>query len=179
MGCTDVTKCITPDIKHPGVGHLLLLDLAPIDVKTNMSRNRLGGTALSTVYSQIGSETADMDDPSAVKSLFNLIQIFVNEELITAGHDRSDGGAIVTVLEMALGGNCGLDVTFPNNDDVMGALFGEELGIDVIYTYIHTYIHTYIYTHAHVIIHTYIHTYIHALLKARLLRSCPKTLSWC
>ena len=57
-----------------------------------------------------------------------------------AGHDRSDGGTIVTLLEMAFGGNCGIDAVLPHNDDIMGALFGEELGM-FEFIYIHTYEH--------------------------------------
>ena len=120
--CTDITKCVTPDIKHVGVGHLLLFDLIP-------GKCRMGGSALSTVYSQIGDEAADMDDPEALKRMFNLIQLLVHEQLISAGHDRSDGGTVVTILEMAFSGNCGLNITLPSNNDTWGALFGEELGI--------------------------------------------------
>lgn len=89
----------------------------------------MGGSALSTVYSQIGDEAADMDDPEALKRMFNLIQLLVHEQLISAGHDRSDGGTVVTILEMAFSGNCGLNITLPSDNDTWGALFGEELGI--------------------------------------------------
>ena len=105
-----------------------------------MSKNRLGGSALTTVFSQIGDETADMEDPLELKRLFNLVQILVEEGIIIAGHDRSDGGTIVTLLEMAFGGNCGIDAVLPHNDDIMGALFGEELGM-FEFIYIHTYEH--------------------------------------
>ena len=53
-----------------------------------MSKNRLGGSALTTVFSQIGDETADMEDPLELKRLFNLVQILVEEGIIIAGHDR-------------------------------------------------------------------------------------------
>ncbi|HZD05487.1 MAG TPA: phosphoribosylformylglycinamidine synthase subunit PurQ, partial [Longimicrobiales bacterium] len=52
---------------------------------------------------------------------------------ITAGHDRSDGGLVTTLLEMAFAGNCGLSVDLPldrvRHDDPLRALFSEELGL--------------------------------------------------
>jgi len=47
---------------------------------------------------------------------------------VTAGHDRSDGGLITTLLEMAFAGNCGLDVSL-EGDDPIAVLFNEELGL--------------------------------------------------
>ena len=34
----------------------------------------------------------------------------ISEDLILSGHDRSDGGLITTLLEMAFGGNCGIEI---------------------------------------------------------------------
>ena len=59
----------------------------------------------------------------------------MQEGLLSAGHDRSDGGLVVTLLEMAFAGNCGLDVTLPLDCessasliDHLALLFAEELG---------------------------------------------------
>ena len=73
----------------------------------------MGGTALSTVYNQIGNEAPDMDDPAMFKSCFECVQVLVKAKLLLAGHDRSDGGLGVTLLEMAFAGNVGFDVTLP------------------------------------------------------------------
>ncbi len=45
-------------------------------------------------------------------------------------HDRSDGGLVTTVLEMAFAGNCGIDIDLPDASaaDAVEALFSEELG---------------------------------------------------
>jgi phosphoribosylformylglycinamidine synthase len=48
---------------------------------------------------------------------------------ISAGHDRSDGGLITTLLEMAFSGNCGLDISLSGQSMVFEALFAEELGL--------------------------------------------------
>ena len=50
--------------------------------------------------------------------------------VLHALHDRSDGGLVTTLLEMAFAGNCGISVDL--NDaaaaDAIEALFSEELG---------------------------------------------------
>ncbi|NDG45276.1 MAG: phosphoribosylformylglycinamidine synthase, partial [Gammaproteobacteria bacterium] len=43
-------------------------------------------------------------------------------------HDRSDGGAIVTLLEMAFASRCSLDLDIGPVEDPLGMLFSEELG---------------------------------------------------
>ena len=47
---------------------------------------------------------------------------------IIAGHDRSDGGLITSLLEMCFAGNCGIDVTLPEHVDAIPYLFNESLG---------------------------------------------------
>ena len=46
-----------------------------------------------------------------------------------AYHDRSDGGLLASVCEMAFAGHCGIDVDVSAlGDDAIAALFAEELG---------------------------------------------------
>ncbi|MBM4128553.1 MAG: phosphoribosylformylglycinamidine synthase [Nitrospira sp.] len=101
--CPDVTKIITPDIKMPGESKLLYIDLG-------RGKYRTGGTALAHAYGQIGDESPDVDDPQLLKRAFNAVQKLISEDLILSGHDRSDGGLITTLLEMAFGGNCGIEI---------------------------------------------------------------------
>ena len=116
----DIRKKVTPDIKAPG-SVLLFLDLG-------CGRNRLGGTALAQVYGQLGDEAPDMEDPGVLKNGFLAVQELIARELILAGHDRSDGGLLTTVLEMAFSGNCGVDIALEGEDGALPALFSEELG---------------------------------------------------
>jgi phosphoribosylformylglycinamidine synthase len=117
----DITRVVTPDLKNPGKSSLLLIDIGG-------GRNRLGGSAVAQVFKQIGNEPADMDDPGLVKRSFEAVQELLDKNLILAGHDRSDGGLITTVLEMAFSGNCGLDIKLRGDDSPIAALFSEELG---------------------------------------------------
>ena len=45
-----------------------------------------------------------------------------------AYHDRSDGGVLVTLLEMAFAAHCGLRIDLGAVDDIIAAAFAEELG---------------------------------------------------
>ncbi len=67
------------------------------------------------------------------KSTWEVVQRLIGEEKLLAGHDRSDGGLIVTLLEMAFAGDCGLnlslDVTGDFNKSIVPFLFNEELGL--------------------------------------------------
>jgi phosphoribosylformylglycinamidine synthase len=102
--CPDITKVITPDFKRPGQSKLLFIDLA-------RGRNRMGGSALAQCYRQVGDESPDVDDIALLKRSFKLVQRLISEDLILSGHDRSDGGLITTLLEMAFAGNCGIEIT--------------------------------------------------------------------
>ena len=117
----DITRVITPDIKKPGSA-LLLLELTP-------GKSRLGGTALAQVLGQLGDSCPDMDDPDRVKRAFAAIQELIARDLVLAGHDVSDGGLIVTLLEMAFAGNRGLDLGLQGDLDPIARFFNEELAL--------------------------------------------------
>ena len=80
----DVTKAITPELNIDIESDLIL-------VKLNHS-NRLGGSIFGEVNKTIFNETPDVDDPNALKNLFNQIQTLIKQEDILALHDISDGG---------------------------------------------------------------------------------------
>jgi phosphoribosylformylglycinamidine synthase len=122
--CPDITKTVTPDLKSPGKSKLLFVDLGS-------GKNRLGGSALAQVFGQVGDTSPDLDDPLLLARAFNAVQQLVSENLILAGHDRSDGGLITTLLEMAFAGNCGIEVDLGRHEqeDEISLLFSEELGL--------------------------------------------------
>jgi phosphoribosylformylglycinamidine synthase len=128
--CPDITKTVTPDLKIPGRGKLLFVDLSG-------GKTRLGGSALAQVFGQIGNESPDLEDAGLLKRGFNAVQKLVSRRLILSGHDRSDGGLITTLLEMAFSGNCGIDVNLPtesmHSGDPLATLFSEEAGLVVEY----------------------------------------------
>ncbi len=62
-----------------------------------------------------------------------LIRALIDEGLVSAVHDCSDGGAAVTVAEMALAGNIGMTMTVvPQIQNPAALLFGEDQGRYVV-----------------------------------------------
>jgi phosphoribosylformylglycinamidine synthase len=120
--CPDVRKTVTPDLKLPHTGSLLYVDLGG-------GEDRLGGSALAQVYGQLGDECPDLEDALLLRRAFETVQRLIDERRVSAGHDRSDGGLITTLLEMAFAGNCGLEVDLPAGADPIEWLFAEELGL--------------------------------------------------
>ena len=122
--CPDVTRVVTPDLKRPDRDVLLFVDLG-------RGRRRMGGSALAQVFGQLGEEPPDLDVASSLKDAFEVVQQLLAEGLILAGHDRSDGGMIAAILEMAFAGNCGLKVRLDDSSaaDPIETLFNEELGL--------------------------------------------------
>ena len=114
----DARIQITPLLDTKIESELLLIDLG-------FGKNRMGGSCLAQVYNQIGKSPPDLDDSKLFSNFFSLINQFNKEGLISAYHDRSDGGAITTLLEMAFTSHCGLDI---QTTDPIFELFNEELG---------------------------------------------------
>ncbi len=119
----DVQKTLTPQLQtSAGETELLLIDLG-------QGRNRLGASALAQVYKKIGSMPPDVDEPALLKGLFGAIQALNNARLLLAYHDRSDGGLLACVCEMAFAGHTGVTIDLSGcGADPVAALFAEELG---------------------------------------------------
>jgi phosphoribosylformylglycinamidine synthase len=126
----DITKKVTPDIKQAGRSRIMHIDLSG-------GKYRLGGSALAQCYDQIGNNCPDMNDPDLLARAFNLLQTFVKQNLILSGHDISDGGLIVTLLEMLFAGNCGFHGYLEFKDDGIKELFAEEAGALIEYLPVH------------------------------------------
>jgi len=129
--CPDITQTLTPDLKLSGSGRIFFVDLGG-------GRNRMGGSALAHVFGQIGDEAPDLETSALLRGAFETIQALLAKGVLTAGHDRSDGGLVTTLLEMAFAGNCGLDVRLEGVADgpdplhpaaALRLLFNEELGL--------------------------------------------------
>ncbi len=119
---TDVRLGITPQL-HTEDNQLFLIDLG-------LGANRLGGSSLCQVYGELGKFCPDLHSASDLQRFFDFMQDAISQKLLLAYHDRSDGGLIVTVLEMAFAGHCGLQLKLDtlNNGGFIDCLFNEELG---------------------------------------------------
>jgi phosphoribosylformylglycinamidine synthase len=141
----DARAALTPQLRTDvGETELILVDLG-------RGKSRLGGSILAQVFSQMGDDCPDLDDPALLKGLLGFLK--KNRDLVLAYHDRSDGGLFATLCEMAFAGHCGITVSLdaiasdPERDAVdafkrdveeqlagraedlaLRALFSEELG---------------------------------------------------
>jgi len=143
---TDARRVLTPQLRtDKGDSELVLIDLGA-------GRNRLGGSILAQVSSQLGDEAPDLDDPAMLRAFFGAIQELSADGKLLAYHDRSDGGLFATLAEMAFAGRAGVTIYLDNlaidakrldvdgherqrdalagdlEGRVMAALFNEELG---------------------------------------------------
>ena len=123
---TDARKVLTPQLRlDQGATDLILVDLG-------RGQNRIGASCFAQVFNQLGSIPADLDDAEDLKAFFAVVQGLNADDLILAYHDRSDGGLLVTVAEMAFAAHSGadisLDVLADDQAGLAAALFNEEVG---------------------------------------------------
>ncbi|HEU0031701.1 MAG TPA: phosphoribosylformylglycinamidine synthase [Kofleriaceae bacterium] len=118
---TDVRLAVTPELRG-GDRQLLLVDLAA-------GQGRLGGSCLAQAFDQLGDTPPDLDDPKRLLAVYGALQELVAARKLAAYHDRSDGGLVVTALEMAFASGLGLELDVTHvHADPFAALFAEELG---------------------------------------------------
>ncbi len=100
----DASKTLTPQLRTDcGETDLILIDLGA-------GRCRLGGSALAQVYGQLGHLGPDVVDAAKLKAFFETVQSLNRAGKILAYHDRSDGGLLATLCEMAFAGHVGVDI---------------------------------------------------------------------
>ena len=105
---------------------LLLVDLG-------FGKNRLGGSALFSAYCCLDGDAPEAD-ASILKRFFEAMDLLRQKGLLLAYHDRSDGGLLVALCEMAFASRKGLDITLDDlaekakDASPLAMLFNEELG---------------------------------------------------
>ncbi|QIL43765.1 phosphoribosylformylglycinamidine synthase [Acidovorax sp. HDW3] len=98
----DVRGTLTPQLDATvDDSSLVLIDLG-------RGQNRMGGSILSQVLGQSGTEVPDLDDAQDLKNLVNAVNQLRAQGQILAYHDRSDGGLLAAVAEMAFAGQVGV-----------------------------------------------------------------------
>ena len=121
----DINLAVTPQLVDKE-SELILIDLSK-------GSRRLGSSIASQVNSLCIGEVPDVECikemPHFVKTIFQLLK----SKKILSYHDRSDGGLITTVIEMAFAGRLGVDIQLDllpsNSKEVLADLFNEELGV--------------------------------------------------
>ena len=120
----DVRKSVTPQLTAGEGQQLILIDLG-------CGQQRMGGSVLAQIQRSLGSVSADLKDATLLKDMVAVVSSLIRQGKISAYHDRSDGGLITTLLEMAFAGRCGIDVDMAalgGAEQAAEVLFNEELG---------------------------------------------------
>ncbi len=124
----DVSLALTPqiDLTSDNSSELIFIDLAK-------GKKRMGGSIAFQVSSQFLGSVPDVECVNEMPKLVEALHQLIKEKKIIAYHDRSDGGLICSLLEMAFAGRSGLDIKLDqictSYDQTFEALFNEELGI--------------------------------------------------
>jgi phosphoribosylformylglycinamidine synthase len=98
----DVRGTLTPQLDA------LTEDTTLVLIDLGRGQNRLGGSILGQVLGQPGDTVPDLDDPQDLKNLVSAVNALRVKGKILAYHDRSDGGLLATVAEMAFAGHVGV-----------------------------------------------------------------------
>jgi phosphoribosylformylglycinamidine synthase len=100
----DATQHLTPQLRtDAGDTDLILIDLG-------LGKNRLGASSFAQAYKQVGDVCPDAPEAAALTAFFDTVQALNTAGKLLAYHDRSDGGLLVALAEMAFAGHCGLDL---------------------------------------------------------------------
>ncbi len=122
--CNDISKVIEPVFIN-NEDFIYYVDFSKMSSK-------LGGSAFAQTLGKIGSEASDISDGTYFKKVFDVLQNFIKEGIITSGHDISSGGLITTLLEMCFPENkigAEIDLSFSNEKDIIKLLFSENIGV--------------------------------------------------
>lgn len=117
----DIRKTLTPQlalVDQSGASletELILIDLG-------RGKNRMAGSIFAQVLNQAGKSTPNLDHPEDLKALASAIIELRNEDKLLAYHDRSDGGLLACVAEMAFASHCGISI----NVDMISMDVGQE-----------------------------------------------------
>jgi len=117
----DVRKTSTPLLQlKTQYGATLETELILIDL--GRGKNRMAGSILAQVLNQSGKTAPNLDHPEDLKNLAAAIIELRKEDQLLAYHDRSDGGLLACVAEMAFASHCGISM----NVDMIAVDAGQE-----------------------------------------------------
>ncbi|MBN1338432.1 MAG: phosphoribosylformylglycinamidine synthase [Bacteroidales bacterium] len=122
---SDLKKTVGPVLQQVPDTMLLYIGLSFDDFKPD-------GSIFALTLNAIGNCPPTVKDPAGFRKVFNIIQDFIREEKILAGHDVSSGGLITTLLEMTFATNhLGLEISLDeiSEKDIVKILFSENPGI--------------------------------------------------
>jgi len=98
----DVRGTLTPQLDRD------LEDTTLVLIDLGKGRHRMGGSILAQTLGHPGGEVPDLDSPQDLIALVNAVNALRAQGRVLAYHDRSDGGLLAAVAEMAFAGQVGV-----------------------------------------------------------------------
>ncbi len=152
VSLADVRGTLTPQLNRDEADSTLIL------IDLGRGSKRMAGSVLAQALNQEGTEVPDLHSAEDLKNLVNAINALRGQNKLLAYHDKSDGGLLACVAEMAFAGNVGvslnIDILLTEGDGIsdsraeygdsknwatqvsarreelaIKALFNEELGV--------------------------------------------------
>ncbi len=100
----DVRGTLTPQLDSTEADTTLIL------IDLGKGQNRMAGSILAQTIDQFGDRVPDLDDAKDLVNLVNAINELRTNRQILAYHDKSDGGLLACVAEMAFAGHVGVSI---------------------------------------------------------------------
>ncbi len=100
----DVRGTLTPQLDATEADTTLIL------IDLGKGQNRMAGSILAQTIDQFGDLVPDLDDAKDLVNLVNAINALRTNRQILAYHDKSDGGLLACVAEMAFAGHVGVSI---------------------------------------------------------------------
>lgn len=100
----DVRGTLTPQLDAAEADSTLIL------IDLGKGQSRMGGSILAQALELEDGAVPDLDDPQDLVNLVNAINALRAQGQVLAYHDRSDGGLLATVCEMAFAGHVGVSL---------------------------------------------------------------------
>jgi phosphoribosylformylglycinamidine synthase len=100
----DVRGTLTPQLDAAEADSTLIL------IDLGKGQSRMGGSILAQTLEREDGAVPDLDDPQDLVNLVKAINALRAQGQVLAYHDRSDGGLLATVCEMAFAGHVGVSL---------------------------------------------------------------------
>ena len=100
----DVRGTLTPQLDATEADTTLIL------IDLGKGQNRMAGSILAQTIDQFGDRVPDLDDAKDLINLVNAVNELRTNRQILAYHDKSDGGLLACVAEMAFAGHVGVSL---------------------------------------------------------------------
>ncbi len=113
----DIRKCVTTDLKTEG---------NPVYV-VGRTDEEMGGSILYRRYGGLGGKVPEVD-PSMLASNMKIVKEGIDKGIIRSCHDCSDGGLVIALAEMCIGGDLGFegDLSYIPGADPVVKMFSES-----------------------------------------------------